>query len=95
MIAAAYGVASDGNDSKLDSYELELYRRIQQYGVYAVMGRPVLYEREIRRMSIVNNIIGAYRDRSKSATWEAWTKENQAMASLLFKAQQMYDNEDY
>ena len=57
VIAAAYGVASDGNDSKLDSYELELYRRIQQYGVYAVMGRPVLYEREIRRMSIVNNNI--------------------------------------
>ena len=59
------------------------------------MGRPILYEREMRRMIVTNNIIQAYQDRARSATWEAWTKENQDMASLLFKAQQMYDNEDY
>ena len=87
MIAAAYGYASDGNSSP----EMEMLHRIDRFGVHAVMGRPVLYEREIRAMTAANNVVAAYRDRAKATSWEAWLKENPELGDLLFRAQRLYD----
>lgn len=65
--------------------------RIERYGVHAVMGRPVLYEGEMRRMITAQNIVNAYKDRARSQSWEAWQRENPELGNLLFKAQRLYD----
>mgnify|MGYP001009324862 CR=1 FL=1 len=87
MIAAAFRYADSGGDSP----EMEMLKRIDRYGVYAVMGRPVLYEHEIRRMTIAQNIVSAYRERARSQSWDAWLRENKEMGELLFIAQRLCD----
>lgn len=66
--------------------------RIEKYGVHAVMGRPVLYESEMRRMNVAQTIVSAYKDRAKSASWDAWYTANKELGDLLFKAGQLYND---
>lgn len=68
-----------------------MLKRIDRFGVHAVMGRPVLYEREMRAMITANNIVEAYRDRARAANWEAWQKENRELGNLLFRAMKLYE----
>lgn len=68
-----------------------MLNRIDRFGVYAVMGRPVLYERETRAMIAAQNVVSAYRDRAKSPSWDAWLKQNPELGDLLFRAQRLHD----
>lgn len=56
------------------------------------MGRPVLYEREIRAMTAANNVMVAYKDRARATSWEAWLKDNKELGDLLFMAQRHYED---
>ena len=89
MIAAAYGYASDGTYSA----EIEAMKRIDRFGVHAVYGRPHLYEREMRQMIVAQNVISAYKSRSKATTWSAWVQDNPVEAELLHKAQQAHEQQ--
>lgn len=72
---------------------MQLYNRIKKYGVHAVMGRPILYEREMRRMNIVQQIETAYKERAAAINWAGWMSQNPEMAKLLKTAQEAYENE--
>ena len=87
MIADAYRYAESGGAS----HEMEMLKRIERFGVHAVMGRPVLYEREIRRMVMAQNLVNGYRERARAASWDAWLAENKDMGNLLFLAQRLCD----
>lgn len=57
------------------------------------MGRPILYEREMRRMNIVQQIETAYKERAAAINWAGWMSQNPEMAKLLKTAQEAYENE--
>jgi len=84
-MAAAYQSAEGGQLSP----ELLLLNRIEKFGVHAIMGRPILYYRELRRMEVANMIVTAYNARAKSANWQAFQKEHPELGNLLFRAQQL------
>lgn len=89
MIADAYGYAESGGSHY--SQEIDTLNKIDRFGVHAVMGRPVLYEREIRRMTVASNLVSAYRERAKSTNWVEWASSNKAISDLLIKAKVLYD----
>lgn len=84
-MAAAYAYAEGGQISP----ELLLLNRIEKFGVYAVMARPFLYYRELRRMEIARIIENAYRQRAAAANWDAFQREHPELGNLLFRAQQL------
>lgn len=90
MIADAYGYAE--SDGRHKSHEIQTYLRIQKYGVYAVLGRPVLYEREMRRMSIAVNLVEGFKERAKSINWAAYLSQNPSMGNLLNRARELYED---
>lgn len=92
MIADAYGYAESGG--KHHSHEMQSWLRIQKYGVYAVMGRPVLYEREMRRIAAAQNVINAYQNRAKSINWASYLSQNPEEGSLLNLARELYGRND-
>ena len=92
MIADAYGYAESGG--KHHSHEMQMYLRIQKYGVHAVIGRPVLYEREMRRISAAQNVINAYQDRAKAINWTAYLSQNPDEGNLLNIARELYERRD-
>ena len=79
MRAAAYRYADSGQYSP----EMQLAGLIDRFGVAAVMGRPVLYAREIQRISIAEQVVRAYRSRQQSNDWAAWRRDNGELAKAL------------
>lgn len=71
------------------SPEIDLLRKIDRFGVMAVMGRPVLYFGEINRMSYAENTVNAYHSRAKSTNWAEWVDDNPVRAAMLAEVEQM------
>ena len=65
--AAAYAYADGGPISR----EVLLLAYIDRFGVDAVMGRQ-LGAGEMRRMTVAENIVKAYRSRAKADNWAEW-----------------------
>ena len=84
-MAAAYAYAEGGPISP----ELLLLNRVEKFGVYAVMARPYLYFHEIRRMEVAQTIKQAYDMRAAAANWQAFQTEHPQLGNLLFRAQQL------
>ena len=63
-------------------HELETLRYLDRFGVQAVYGR-VLSAKEIRQMTIVENLINAYKSREQSGDWVNWAKDHKEMNKLL------------
>lgn len=80
-MADAYLHASKGHYSP----EIDTLRKIDRFGVEAVMGRRVLYFGETRRMILAENIAAAYMARKQASTWAQWSADNPAMAAVLKK----------
>ena len=83
-MAAAYKHA----ESRHYSPEIDLSNRIERYGVFATMGRPVLYAKEQKILALAENINLAYKERRASNTWGVWAEENPGLAKLLIEAMQ-------
>ena len=64
---------------------------IDRYGVTAIMGRPVLYAREVYAMRIAETIYRGYQQQQKTENIAAWHADNPELAQLLFEAQQLAD----
>ena len=71
------------------SRELDLLRKIDRFGVRAILGRDTLYYGELRRMILAENIYNAYFSRKNSEKtgggWAAWSEKNPVMAKILFE----------
>lgn len=57
--------------------------KIDRFGLEAITGRRQFYFGELRRLIIAENIVNAYRGRSRADSWAAWANENPGMAELL------------
>ena len=85
-MADAYRHASD---SQFMSKEINLLRQIDRFGVEAILGRKQLYARELRLMTIAENIVLGYEAREKSDNWAAWAHDNERLSELLIEAQKL------
>jgi hypothetical protein len=54
------------------------------------MGRP-LSVGEIQRMTVAQNIVGAYQARAKSDNWALWASKNPELIQLLNRAMKEAD----
>lgn len=90
-MASAYRYADGGGLAPLSS-ELLILRRIERYGVMAVMGRPVLGANEMRRLELAENVLRAYQSREASTDWAAWARDNEGAATLLDRAIKAVNN---
>jgi hypothetical protein len=86
-MAAAYRHADAGEPAP---GELVAISYIDRFGAQAVYGRP-LGAGEMRRMSLVENIVNAYRARERSDNWAAWAKEHPRDSELLAQAAKAAD----
>jgi len=83
-MAAAYKHA----ESRHYSPEIDLSNRIERYGVFATMGRPVLYAKEQKILALAENITRAYNERQSSKSWGEWATDNPNLSKLLNEAMQ-------
>jgi hypothetical protein len=83
--ADAYLYASEGRPSK----EIDKLRKIERFGLKAITGREVFFHHELRRMVCAENIVIAYRDRSRASNWATWANENHALANILLEAEKI------
>jgi hypothetical protein len=51
----------------------------------AIMGRPVLFAGETKRMQTVEAIVTGYADMIRAKDRAKWTQENRALAKLFFE----------
>lgn len=79
MIAAAYRYAEDGGETPR---EIEAGRLIDRFGAQAVYGRT-LGVKEMRRITVAENVARAYEIRQSSSDWVKWSKDNPELAKLL------------
>jgi hypothetical protein len=86
VTAAAYVYIHDGGRRPR---ELTLLTQIDRFGVMAVLGRPVLGAKEIRLMSIAENITHWYAERQQSQNWATWATENPEKSAGLTMAHNM------
>jgi hypothetical protein len=84
-MTAAYLHAESGHYS----LEMELLRKIDRFGVKAILGRDVLHFGELRRFTLAENIYNAYKSRARSENWAQWTKDNPEMADVLAAAEKL------
>lgn len=85
MKSAAWLHAAGGGNSP----EIRLSRAIDRYGVHAVMGRPVLWAREVNAIKMAEAIVNAYHARERSENWAAWANKHPEMQALLVEAQKL------
>jgi len=88
-MAAAYRYADSGQRST----EINLLNAIDRFGVVAVMGRPVLYAKEIRAMILAEKIIQTHHEFMRSENWAQWTHDNPNEADLYMRAKKLVDGE--
>jgi hypothetical protein len=84
-MTAAYEHAAGGQYS----FEIELLRKIDRFGVKAVLGRDVLFFNEMLRFTVAENVLIAFQNRERSDNWAAWANENPQAAELLSKAERL------
>jgi len=71
---------------------------IDAFGVMAIMGRPVLYAREIQHMIVLDNIVNAYRschgyrDSEGHENWPEWASQNSTLSRILIDAEEAAQN---
>ena len=82
-MASAYVFADGGRISP----EMRMLYAIRDFGVHAVMGRPVLAYSEIMRMRAANYVKTAYEERAKSKNWQADAEKDPLKAQILFNSQ--------
>ena len=64
------------------STEINLLNAIERFGVEAVMGRPVLYAKEIRRMVLAERVVRVIQTAAHAEDWAKWTREHPDDAEL-------------
>lgn len=82
-MAAAYKYAiGEGEQPQ----ELRTLYLIERFGVKAILNRDYLGRREINRMLLVENIVDAQKQMSKSDNWSQWANDNKELYEILEKA---------
>jgi len=77
-VAAARRYAEDGQRCT----ELNLLHAIERFGVQAIMGRPMLYAKEIRSMLLAERVVNVIQAVNNSDDWPAFAREHPKDAAL-------------
>lgn len=92
-MADAFRYAEGGPPTR----EILLLEYIDRFGAQAVLGRP-LYYREIRWLTVIENIITAYRLQNAATNYAQWARDNPKLAATLNLARalkiEMYGTDD-
>ena len=86
-MAAVYGYAETGGQQP---DELILLGYIDRYGVEQVLGKRQLSAKEIREMTLADNVLRAYRSRQASENWAAWAEAHPGENRLLIEAMEQW-----
>lgn len=88
MKVDAYKLA-EGIDPAARSRELEKLWLIDRFSVRAVLGRDVLYHREMMLMLTAENIYKAKLANMHSDNWAEWAKDNPSLAKQLAEVEKL------
>jgi hypothetical protein len=72
--------------------EIDMLRKIERFGVEAILGRKQLYHGELNRMVLCENIVTAYHSR-KSSSWAEWAEKQPRAAALLAGIEKIIDEQ--
>lgn len=76
------------------SQEISVLKKIDRFGIEAVLGRRQLYYGELRKMIAAENIVNAYESRQRSENWADWASKNTELAAFLAVVEKLVDELD-